>query len=131
MNITSIIIIVLVVGIGFLLVFILKKIVLPKRAMAAATLKSKNTTFKAIRAAKSAIEKDPQNAEARFLLGKAYLADKRDELAFREFRSASRLGIAGKNIPETEFRETLASLYAQFKEEEEALKEYVLLIKKH
>lgn len=131
MSAATVIIIVLFIGIGFLTLFIVKDIILPKRALAAATLKDKSSTLKAIRAAKAALEKDPQNAEARYLLGKAYLADKREELAFREFRSASRLGIAGKNIPETEFRETLARLYAQFREEEEALKEYILLIKKH
>ena len=125
------IIIFLAVGVGFLIFFLVKNVVLPKRAAAAANLLNKNETLKAMRAAKAAIEKDPQNAEAHFLLGKAYLADKRDELAFREYRSASRLGIEGKNIPETEFRETIASLYAKFHEEEEALKEYVLLIKQH
>jgi tetratricopeptide (TPR) repeat protein len=39
------------------------------------------------------------------------------------------LGIGGKNIPETAFRETLAALYVQFHEPEEALKEYITLIK--
>jgi tetratricopeptide (TPR) repeat protein len=123
------IIIFLTVGIGFLVFFIIKKIIIPKRAEQSGNLADRNETLKAIRAAKAVLEKDPQNAEAHYLLGKAFLADKRDEQAFREYKSANRLGIGGKNIPETVFRETLAALCAQFNEPEEALKEYIALIK--
>ena len=131
MSFGTVIIILLSVGVALLMVFLVKKVILPKRASEAANQLDKSNVLKAIKAAKAAIEKDPQNAEAHYLLGRAYLADKREEQAFREYRSAGRLGIAGKNIPETEFRETAASLYAKFHEEEEALKEYVLLIKSH
>ena len=131
MTITSIIIILLLIGVGVLIFYIVKNVVIPKRAAAAMNYLNKNETLKALRAAKAAIEKDPKNAEAHYLLGKAYLADKRDEQAFRAFKSVSRLGISGGNIPETEFRETIAILYTKFKEPEEALKEYVLLIKQH
>ena len=129
MDIIQVIIIILLVGIGFLLAFIVRKIILPRRAAAVADKLDKSKRLQAIRTAKAMIEKDPKNVEAHYLLGKAYLADKREEQAFREFRSANRLGIAGKDIPETEFRETIAALYAKFNEEEEALKEYILLIK--
>ena len=129
MTVPIIISIIVTVGIGFLIAFLVKKVILPQRVAAAANLANKGKILQTIRRAKAAIETDPQNAEAHFLLGKAYLADKREEQAFREYRSVSRLGIEGKNIPETEFRETLAGLYAKFHEEEEALKEYVLLIK--
>jgi tetratricopeptide (TPR) repeat protein len=127
----TVIVILLAVGIGFLIVFIIKNNILPKRASATGDLQDKKKILHAMRAAKAEIEKNPQNAEAHYLLGKAYLADKREELAFRSYRSASRLGINGANIPEKEFRETIASLYAKFNEEEEALKEYVLLIKQY
>ena len=131
MSIALIIIITLAVGVSFLVFFIIRNVVLPKKAAAAANFLSKNEGLKAMRAAKAAIEKDPKNAEAHYMLGKAYLADKRDEQAFREFKSVSRLGITGKEIPETEFRETIAGLYAKFNEPEEALKEYILLTKLH
>jgi len=131
MAVGTIVTIILVLGVGLLAFLLVKTVVLPKRAAMARNYLNKNDLLKAIRNAKAAIEKDPLDVEAHYLLGKAYLADKREELAFKEYRSASRLGIAGKNIPETEFRETLASLYAKFNEEEEALKEYVLLIKQH
>ena len=131
MDITAIIIIILLVGIGFLLFFLIKKVILPRREAAALSQLNKSKLIQTIRAAKATIEKDPQNVEAHYLLGKAYLADKREEQALREFKSVTRLGIEGKNIPETEFRETIAQLYAKFHEEEEALKEYIFLIKCH
>jgi len=123
--------VILVLGVGVLAFLLVKTVILPRKAAAARNYLNRNDLLKAVRSAKAAIEKDPQDVEAHYLLGKAYLADKREELAFKEYRSASRLGIAGKNVPETEFRETLASLYAKFNEEEEALKEYILLIKQH
>ena len=126
-----VVIIFLIIGIGILSFFLLKTFILPKRAAATKSHLNKNNNMKAIRSAKAAIEKDPQNAEAHYLLGRAYLADNREEQALREYKSVSRLGVEGKNIPETEFRETIANLYMKFNEPEEALKEYVLLIKKH
>ena len=131
MDVGMIIIIILIIGIGFLMAYILKSIILPKRAAAAADQLSKSKRTQAIRTAKAMIEKDPKDVEAHYLLGKAYLAEKREEQAYREFRSVSRLGITGKNIPEIEFRETIAALYAKFNEADEALKEYILLIKLH
>jgi tetratricopeptide (TPR) repeat protein len=127
----TLVIIILVLGVGLLVILLVKTVFLPKKATAAKDYLNRNDVLKAIRNAKAASEKDQQNTEAHYLLGKAYRADKREELAYKEYRSASRLGIAGKNIPETEFRETLAALYAKFNEEEEALKEYILLIKQH
>jgi len=131
MSIQIVIILILAVGIGILLFYLVKNVILPKKEAAAQDFLGKNENLKAMRAAKAAIEKDPKNAEAHFLLGKAYLADKRDDQAFREYRTASRLSITGTDIPETEFRETMARLFTQFNEPEEALKEYVLLIKQH
>lgn len=130
MTFTIALIIFFAAGIGFLTFYIVKKVLLPKRATTQ-NLQDKTQLLKVMRDAKAAIEKDPQDAEAHYVLGKAYLADKREEQAFKEYRSASRLGIGGKNIPETEFRETIAGLYAKYGDPEEALKEYVLLIKEH
>ena len=123
--------IILIFGVGVLVFLLVKMVILPKKAAAAENYLNRDNLQKAKISAKAAIEKDPHDAEAHYLLGKAYLADNRDEQAFKEYRSASRMGITGKNIPETEFHETLAALYAKFHEEEEALKEYIMLIKKH
>jgi tetratricopeptide (TPR) repeat protein len=131
MSAQNITIIILGIGVGFLIVFLVKKIVSGKKAAATSNLQDKAKILQAVRAGKEAVEKEPQNAEAHYLLARAFLADKREEQAYKEYRSASRLGITGTAIPETEFREAIAGLYAKFHEEEEALKEYVLLIKLH
>ncbi|MCL2231619.1 MAG: tetratricopeptide repeat protein [Treponema sp.] len=129
MSVQSIIIILLLVGLIFLVVHLVKNVILPRQATTDYRTRAK--ILQAVKTAKAAVERDPKSAEAHFLLGKAFLADKREEQAFREYRSASRLGITGRNIPETEFRETIAGLYTKFHEPEEALKEYILLIKKY
>ena len=126
----SVVIIVLVAAVLiFLVYYIIRHIILSDRGTI--DYRSRSKVLQAVKNAKAAVERDPKNAEAHFLLGKAFLADKREEQGFRAYRSASRLGISGKNIPETEFRETLAALYVKFNEPEEALREYILLIKKH
>jgi tetratricopeptide (TPR) repeat protein len=124
-----VIIIILAIGVGVILFLLVKNVILPKKAAEAENYLNRSNLLKAMRAAKAAIEKNPQDAEAHYLLGKAYLADKREEQAYKEYKSAGRLGVSGKNIPEVSFRETMATLYAKFHEEDEALKEYVLLIK--
>jgi tetratricopeptide (TPR) repeat protein len=129
MNLTIAIIIFLAVGVGFLAFYLIKNILLPRRAAAAEGYLSKNKNLQAKKAGKAAVEKDPKDAEAHYYLGKALLAENRGEQALREFKSVSRLGIEGKNIPETEFRQTIAGLYLRYNEGEEALKEYLLLIK--
>jgi tetratricopeptide (TPR) repeat protein len=131
MNLTIAIIIVLAAGVGFLAFYLIKSILIPKRAAAAEGYLNKNKNLQAIKAGKAAVEKDPKDAEAHYYLGKALLAENRTDQALREFKSVSRLGIEGKNIPETEFRQTIARLYLQCNESEEALKEYLLLIKLH
>ncbi|MCL2832025.1 MAG: tetratricopeptide repeat protein [Treponema sp.] len=120
---------ILAAGVGFFLYYFLRGRMITGKTSAAASYLDKNKNLQAIRAGKAAIEKDPRNTEAHYLLGKAFLRDNREEQALREFKSVNRLGIEGKNIPETEFRQTIAGLYQKFNENEEALKEYLLLIK--
>jgi tetratricopeptide (TPR) repeat protein len=129
MTIIIVVIIFLAVGIGFLLFYLIRHGILKGKTTAAKDNLDKSKNLQAIKSARAAIDKDPKDTEAHFYLGKALLADGRNEQALREFKSVSRLGIEGKNIPETEFRQTIAKLYVQFREPEEALKEYLLLIK--
>ena len=125
----SIFIIFIAIGVAFLIFLVIKNMIHSRQVTP--NYQSRSKILQAVKSAKAAVERDPKSAEAHFLLGKAFLADKRDEQALREYRSVSRLGIIGKNIPETEFRETIAALYTKFHEPEEALREYIMLIKKH
>jgi len=129
MTVVLVIIIVLVTGIGFLTFFIVRSTVLPQRVEALGGLLKKGKTQTVIKAARSIIGKNDRNVEAHYYLGMAYLADKREELAVEEFKKVNQLGISGRKIPEQEFRRNLAQLFIRQKQAEEALKEYLLLIK--
>ncbi|MDR0584428.1 MAG: tetratricopeptide repeat protein [Treponema sp.] len=122
-------IIILVVGAFVLIFFIVRSLLFPQHAESLPGLIKTGRTQAAIRAAKRIIAKNPRNAEARYCLGLAYHREKREELALAELKTVLNLGIKEKNIPEVEFRELLAQLYAGQNEGEEALKEYLLLIK--
>jgi tetratricopeptide (TPR) repeat protein len=101
----------------------------PKRVEAMGILIKQGKTQTAINSARRLIAKDSKNAEAHYYLGLAYHAEKKEDQAFREFKILNQLSIQGKLIPEMDYRQTLAQLYAANGEDEEALKEYLLLIK--
>jgi tetratricopeptide (TPR) repeat protein len=122
-------IIVLAVGIGFLSIFVIRMILSPRRAESLGVLIKQGKTGIAIRSAKKLIARDSKNAEAHYYLGLAYHAEKKEDDAYREFKLLNQLSIQGKMIPELDYRQTLAQLYAAHGEYEEALKEYLLLIK--
>jgi len=122
-------IIVLAVGVTILLLFVIKMLLSPRRVEALGTLIKQGKTQIAINSAKRLIARDSKNAEAHYYLGLAYHAEKKEAEAFREFKILNQLSIQGKLIPETDYRQTLAQLYAAHGETEEALKEYLLLIK--
>jgi tetratricopeptide (TPR) repeat protein len=122
-------VIVLAVGISFLAVFIIKQLLFSKGTEALPLLIKRGKTGLAIKSAKQLIARDPKNAEARYYLGLAYVAEKKEDLAYREFKTLNQLSIQGKAVPEIEYRQTMAQLYLSNREPEEALKEYILLIK--
>ncbi|MCL1812818.1 MAG: tetratricopeptide repeat protein [Treponema sp.] len=127
----TIIIIFLVVGIVFFVFFIVRASSVPKRADQLAGFLQRGKTQAVIKAAKAILEKEPRNADVHYFLGKAFLMEKKEEQAFVEFKTLSQTGAMGDFIPEEEFRRELAQLFVKHKQAEEALKEYVLLIKKH
>ncbi|QQO08584.1 tetratricopeptide repeat protein [Breznakiella homolactica] len=129
MNIVIAIIIVLGVAVGFLIFFLIKSLAAPKRVEVLANLLKNGKVQTAIKTAKAIIAKDQRNAEAHYYLGKAYLAENKAELALMEFKAVNQIGLIGQNIPESDFRQNMAQLYVKFGQIEEALKEYVLLIK--
>ncbi|MDR2701326.1 MAG: tetratricopeptide repeat protein [Spirochaetaceae bacterium] len=127
---TLITIIVLVVGIGFLVFFIVNSTVVPKRVDQIAGFLQRGKTQVVIKAAKAMLAKDPKNADVRYFLGKAYLLEKKEDLAFTELKALSQSGAVGDYIPEENFRQEVGQLYIKNRQVGEALKEYILLIKK-
>jgi len=129
MTIVVIGIIILGTGIGFLSYFLFKSIFIPKKIESIDNLIKQGKVQTAIRAARALINQDPRNADAHYMLGKAYLADNKSELALMEFKTVNQIGVFGPHIPENEFRKAIAELFVKFNQIEEALKEYLLLIK--
>ncbi|MDR0642402.1 MAG: tetratricopeptide repeat protein [Treponema sp.] len=122
-------VIVLATGMVFLFAFVIKLILSPRRVEALGTLIKQGKTQAAISSARRLIARDSKNAEAHYYLGLAYHTEKKEEEAYREFKLLNQLSIQGKLIPEMDYRQTLAQLYEAHGENEEALKEYLLLIK--
>lgn len=115
---------------AFLIIFLLKSILFPKkRARIEKNLKS-GKYGAAIKDAKSILSKNPRDSEARYLLGKAYLADKKVDLAFIEFKTLNKTAVFNNPATEIEFRTIIADLYLKFQQPDEALKEFMLLNKR-
>jgi tetratricopeptide (TPR) repeat protein len=129
MNRVTGLIIILAVGFGALILFVIRMILSPRRVESLGTLIKQGKTGIAIKSAKRLIARDSKNAEAHYYLGLAYHAEKKEDDAYREFKILNQLSIQGKLIPEQDYRQTLAQLYVSHGETEEALKEYLLLTK--
>lgn len=123
-------ILILGTGVAFLLIFLVKSFLLPQKISNIDRLISSGKTTQAIRLAKGLIAKNPRDSEARYMLGRAYLSDGKSELALMEFKAVNSTTIFSDKIPEADFRKTIAQLYLKYNQPEEALKEYLLLIKK-
>jgi tetratricopeptide (TPR) repeat protein len=122
-------IVILCFGAVFLAFIIVKSLVLPQHPAALAGLIQRKKFQSAMRRAKRLIAGNPRNAEAHYYLGLAYHGEKQNEAALAELKTVLNLGISERDIPEVPFRELLARLLANQGEGEEALKEYLLLIK--
>ncbi|MDR1933221.1 MAG: tetratricopeptide repeat protein [Spirochaetales bacterium] len=130
MSILLIAIIVTSVVVVGILVFVIKTIAAPQKVATVANLVRQRKNTAAIRIAKKILAKDSKNLEAHYLLGFAYLGDNKPELAIIELRTVNQTGVFTALCPEIPFRKKIAELYAKFNQPEEALKEYLLLIKK-
>ena len=117
------------VAVGILSYFLIRMIVMPKRLSAVSDLIKQGRTQAANKIVKAILVKEPRNAAAHYYLGKIYLAEGKAELALMEFKTVGGIGQFGQEIPETEFRRVIAELYERFGQLEEALKEYILLVK--
>ncbi len=122
-------ILILGTGVAFLFIFLVRSFLLPKKIAGVAKLVETGKYAQAIKQAKVLITKNPRDSEARYLLGKAYLGDGKSELALMEFKTVNATAIFSNTVPEAEFRKTIAQLYIRYNQPEEALKEYLLLVK--
>lgn len=129
MSLIVILIIFFGVAVGILSIFLIRMIVMPKRLSAVSDMLKQGRVQAAFKVVKAILAREPRNAAAHYYLGKIYLAEGKAELALMEFKTVGGLGQFGQEIPETEFRRLIAELYERFGHLEEALKEYILLVK--
>ncbi len=121
-----------IVGIALtaFIVLLLKFFLFPKKIDGIYKLLKQDKTGQVIKAAKALISRDQRNVDAHFLLGKAYLAEGRHEIALSEFKIINQLGKFGTYCREIEFRLLIGELFAKYNQVDEALKEYLLLARK-
>ncbi|PKL25506.1 MAG: restriction endonuclease [Spirochaetae bacterium HGW-Spirochaetae-3] len=117
------------VAVGILSYFLIRMIVMPKRLSAVSDLIKQGRNQAAGKIVKTMLAKEPRNAVAHYYMGKIYLAEGKSELALMEFKTVGGIGQFDQEIPEPEFRRLIADLYERFGQLEEALKEYILLVK--
>lgn len=130
MSTVIILIIILGTGIGVITFFVVRTVLNPRKISSLENHIKQGRPGAAAKMAKQILAKEPRNCDAHYLLGKAYHADNKPELALMEFKSVNQIGDFSSHCPEIEFRQTIAQLFVTFNQPEEALKEYLLLIKK-
>jgi tetratricopeptide (TPR) repeat protein len=123
---------VIIVGIAALSIigFVVASALAPKKIATLANYVKQGKYQAAVRTAKQLLQKEPRSTELHYLLGQAYLKDGKAELALMEFKTVNEIGQFGGYAPELDFRSTIADLFRQFGQPEEALKEYLLLMKR-
>jgi tetratricopeptide (TPR) repeat protein len=117
------------IAIGILSVFLIRMIIMPKRLSNVVDLLKQGRHQVAERIVKNVIAKEPKNAVAHYYLGRIYQEQGKPELALMEYKTVGSIGQFDREIPESEFRRLIADLYEKFGQLEEALKEYILLVK--
>ncbi len=123
-------IIILGIAIAVVAYFLLRSILVPKRVDSLQSLLRQGKQQAVIKAAKQLLQKDSRNADAHYLLGLAYEQDDKQELALMELKTVNDIGNFDGIVDEVPFRKKIAELYLKFNQAEEALKEYLLLLKR-
>ncbi len=126
------VILIIIVGtaVSVLTLFIIKSFIAPRKIERVADLLKSGKNQQVIKAAKQILTKEPRHVDAHYLLGQAYIAEGKAELALMEFKMVNQIGKFEGLCREVSFRKQAAELYRRFDQPEEALKEYLLLIKK-
>ena len=125
-----VLIIILGVAVGAITVFVVKSLIAPQQVAGLAELVRQKKYSQAIRVAKKIIPRDSRDPDPHYLLGLSYLGDGKPDLALMEFKTVNEIGNFGNHAKEIPFRNKIAELYLKFNQPEEALKEYLLLIKR-
>ena len=112
-----------------LLLFLAKSVLAPKRAENILKLIKQKKLSAAEKLAKQILAKEPKNYLIHYYLGKVYLAENRAELALMEYKTVSENAVFGDDIAEVPFRKNLAALYLHCNQNENALREFLLLTK--
>ncbi|MFP4364766.1 MAG: tetratricopeptide repeat protein [Spirochaetia bacterium] len=126
-----IVILIIVLGsfIGFFTFFLIKSFIAPKRVASLEKMLKQSRYTAVTRSAKHIIAKEPRSADPHWFLALAYLGENKPELALMELKTINQLGQFGTYCKEVPFRKKISELYMKFNQHEEALKEYLLLIK--
>jgi tetratricopeptide (TPR) repeat protein len=109
--------------------FAVKAALAPKKISTLSDLVKAGKGTQAIKMAKAILAKDPRNPEAHYFLGLALLGDGKAELALMELKTVNQMGLFQGLLVEKNFRREIAELFERFDQGEEALKEYILLVK--
>lgn len=125
-----IVVIVFLVFVVLALVFlILKNFISPKRIEAVPRLIKQGKTQNAIKLAKQILAKDSKNYLAHYYLGKAYVKENKTELAIIEYKNVNDNALFGEGINELSFRREYSQLLLKYNQQNEALKNFLLLTK--
>ena len=109
--------------------FIIKNAIAPKKAEILPKLIKQGKTQKAIKFAKQLIQKNQKNYLAHYYLGKAYVKDNKPELAIMEYKYVNDNALFGENLNELNFRKEYSELLLKYNQQNEALKNFLLLTK--
>lgn len=112
-----------------LVIIILKTVISPKKIDNIPRLIKQGKTQQAIKVAKQIIAKDQKNYLAHYYLGKAYIKENRTELAVIEYKNVNDNALFGEGINELAFRSEYSQLLLKYNQQNEALKNFLLLTK--
>ncbi len=129
MPIVIILIVLMGAGIAVLATFLIRSIIIPKRVDVLEAMLKQGKNQAVVKAARQLIKNDARNQAAHYWLGRAYLADNKGELALMEYKIVNQIANFGSKIEEVNFRTEMGQLFVRYAQAEEALKEYLLLIK--
>ena len=112
-----------------LVIVIVKAFVSPKKIDAIPRLIKQGKTTNAIKLAKQILAKDQKNYLAHYYLGKAYVKESRTELAIIEYKNVNENALFGEGLDELNFRREYSQLLLKYNQQNEALKNFLLLTK--